>query len=211
MKLRVSRLHFPVSTLGPGRRLGIWFQGCSIGCAGCVSQDTWSANGGIWLDTVSLVAQCRSALGNGLDGITITGGEPFEQPDALLCLLRELEDWKTAAELDVLCYSGLPYKRIIEQHAEILRHLDGLIPEPFRNHDPANGSWRGSSNQKVVALSRLGRSRLLGAEPVARAMQVEVTPEAIWFVGIPRPGDMERLRQNVAQRGLIIEDVSWLT
>ncbi len=41
MELSLSRVHFPVTTLGPGRRLGIWFQGCSIRCPGCISADTW--------------------------------------------------------------------------------------------------------------------------------------------------------------------------
>ena len=43
----ISRLHFPVTTLGPGRRLGIWFQGCSIQCRGCISIDTWDKTRGI--------------------------------------------------------------------------------------------------------------------------------------------------------------------
>ena len=38
----ISRLHFPVTTLGPGHRIGIWFQGCSIRCEGCLSMDTWA-------------------------------------------------------------------------------------------------------------------------------------------------------------------------
>ena len=40
--ISLSRLHFPVTTLGPGRRIGIWFQGCSIRCPGCISADTWA-------------------------------------------------------------------------------------------------------------------------------------------------------------------------
>ena len=41
MRMRLSRLHHPVTTLGPGRRAGIWFQGCTIRCPGCMSVDTW--------------------------------------------------------------------------------------------------------------------------------------------------------------------------
>lgn len=41
MNLALSRMHFPVTTLGPGDRIGIWFQGCSIRCTGCISKDTW--------------------------------------------------------------------------------------------------------------------------------------------------------------------------
>lgn len=43
--IRLSRLHFPVTALGPGERLGIWFQGCSLGCQGCISPDTWPSTG----------------------------------------------------------------------------------------------------------------------------------------------------------------------
>ena len=42
MALVVNRVHFPVTALGPGRRLGVWVQGCSIGCAGCLAHDTWA-------------------------------------------------------------------------------------------------------------------------------------------------------------------------
>ncbi|WP_461325238.1 4Fe-4S cluster-binding domain-containing protein [Bradyrhizobium diazoefficiens] len=46
IRISVSRIHFPVTTLGPGRRLGIWFQGCSIRCPGCISMDTWMEGAG---------------------------------------------------------------------------------------------------------------------------------------------------------------------
>lgn len=41
MEIAINKIHFPVSTLGFGQRLGIWFQGCSIRCPGCISRDTW--------------------------------------------------------------------------------------------------------------------------------------------------------------------------
>ena len=46
MKIAINKAHFPVTVLGPGRRIGIWLQGCSIHCKGCVSQDTWAADPG---------------------------------------------------------------------------------------------------------------------------------------------------------------------
>ena len=63
MMLYLSRIHFPVTTLGPGRRIGIWFQGCSIRCKGCVSADTWgTGKGGVSIDeimTVSLLGSTK--------------------------------------------------------------------------------------------------------------------------------------------------------
>jgi anaerobic ribonucleoside-triphosphate reductase activating protein len=42
MKIAVSKAHYPVTVLGPGKRIGIWL-GCRIQCKGCVSQDTGPA------------------------------------------------------------------------------------------------------------------------------------------------------------------------
>ena len=99
--LNLSRLHYPVTTLGPGRRVGIWFQGCSIRCPGCVSVDTWAAGQGG--TTVSAVLAAVSPWLVTADGVTISGGEPFDQVDALLALLRGL---RSAGAEDILVYSG---------------------------------------------------------------------------------------------------------
>ena len=95
--IALSRIHFPVTTLGPGRRIGIWFQGCSIHCPGCISMDTWAPSRGITTidEVVSAIAQWIPTA----DGITISGGEPFDQPIALLELLRGL---RSLTEADVL-------------------------------------------------------------------------------------------------------------
>lgn len=77
VSLTISRVHFPVTTLGPGKRIGVWFQGCGIQCPGCISKDTWArkpAN-----TTVSEVLEICSEHRRDADGLTITGGEPLEQ------------------------------------------------------------------------------------------------------------------------------------
>jgi anaerobic ribonucleoside-triphosphate reductase activating protein len=47
MKLALSPIHYPVRSLGPGAQAGIWFQGCSIRCRGCISSDTWAPDRGL--------------------------------------------------------------------------------------------------------------------------------------------------------------------
>jgi anaerobic ribonucleoside-triphosphate reductase activating protein len=44
-RIGLNRVHFPVTALGPGRRIGIWLQGCLIRCPGCMSLDTWAPAG----------------------------------------------------------------------------------------------------------------------------------------------------------------------
>jgi anaerobic ribonucleoside-triphosphate reductase activating protein len=209
MMVRISRVHFPLTVLGPGRRLGIWLQGCHVACPGCVSRDTWDPLGGTLVGVEELVAQCRALAGDVLDGITISGGEPFEQADALAALLDSLGDWRIAAGLDILCYSGLPLKTLRRDHARLLGRLDALIPEPFIARRPTGARWRGSANQSLVVLSPLGQQRYVESLPAAPAMQVSVTDRAVWFVGIPRRGDLDRLASIAAAGGLTLEDVSW--
>ena len=56
MKLQLNKAHFPVTALGPGRRIGIWVQGCSIQCPGCVSLDTWKPDRSKAIEVDALIA-----------------------------------------------------------------------------------------------------------------------------------------------------------
>ena len=51
----LNRAHYPVTTLGPGVRAGIWTQGCTIGCRGCASRDTWEPDPSRLIDVEQLV------------------------------------------------------------------------------------------------------------------------------------------------------------
>jgi anaerobic ribonucleoside-triphosphate reductase activating protein len=85
--LELNKAHWPVTVLGPGRRIGLWVQGCTIGCRGCVSQDTWPRDPRKRIAVPELLDWCRRTAKDGPDGITISGGEPFEQPAGLRALL----------------------------------------------------------------------------------------------------------------------------
>ena len=156
--LEVSRAHYPVTVLGPGRRIGLWVQGCSIGCSGCVSQDTWAQDASRSMTVSHLLAWCREMAAGGLDGITISGGEPFDQADGLLALLDGLIAWRAQAQIDfdILCYSGYPLKRLQKRHPAVLAKLDAVVPEPFNQHAMPGLKWRGSSNQALITLSLRG-------------------------------------------------------
>ena len=219
MKIRLNKAHFPVTTLGYGRRLGIWVQGCSIGCKGCVSRDTWDAGGGWEAEVAEVLAWCDSSRRHGIDGITISGGEPFEQPRELAGVLEALGTWRRQLEhpFDVMCYSGLPLRRIRRRHGDILALLDVLVPEPYIDRregagGPAPGPWRGSSNQPLVPLTRLGRERYGDETRYAEdspRLQVSLERGSAWFIGIPGPGDMDRLAEQTRARGVALEEVSW--
>jgi anaerobic ribonucleoside-triphosphate reductase activating protein len=213
--IRLSRVHYPVMVLGPGRRIGIWVQGCGIGCRDCVAKDTWDAATGRTEAIEALLAWCRRIAADGLDGVTITGGEPFEQPLSLAKLLQALREWRSSENLafDLLCYSGFPLARLKARHADILTLLDAVIPEPFVHNRDLGATWQGSDNQPLIPLSALGRARyrpfLEGAVAVPKGLQFEVSDGPIWFAGIPARGDMERLITLLRAQGLHVEDTSW--
>jgi len=215
VNLLLSRAHHPVTVLGYGRRVGIWTQGCRIRCAGCVSRDTWAADPQAAVDDTELLDWIRSLPEDEVDGITISGGEPFDQPAALEHLLDGLLSWRRqrTRPADLLCYSGYPLRRLRARHGPILNRLDVLIPEPFRAANTTAPPMRGSSNQPMVLLTplaeeRYGASFALDVDKVPR-LQVEVDNEAIWYIGVPRPGDMDRLQELMERRGVRQEQVSW--
>ena len=221
MKIRLNKAHFPVTTLGYGRRLGLWVQGCGIGCRGCVSRDTWDPRDGWDADVAEVLAWCDSRRARGIDGVTITGGEPFEQPRALAGLLDVLRAWRRTLgrPFDLLCYSGLPLDRLRQRHADVVARLDVLIPEPYVAARAGAGRaaparWRGSGNQPLVPLTRIGRTRYAGADEARHAeeaprIQVSVEHGAVWFIGIPKPGDLDALEERARAKGVVLGDVSW--
>lgn len=214
--IELNKAHFPVTVLGPGRRIGLWLQGCSIGCAGCISQDTWARDPGRAVAIDDLVRWCRTVSDDAPDGVTISGGEPFEQPAALAALLDALAAWRDGidGDFDLLAYSGMPLRRLRAQHAPLLARLDAIVPEPYVDALPLGKMLRGSSNQPLVALSLRGRERYgalvdAPADAAARRLQVAVEPDRIWYIGIPGRGEMARVEAACRSRGLVFARSSW--
>jgi anaerobic ribonucleoside-triphosphate reductase activating protein len=216
MKISINKAHFPVSVLGPGIRLGIWLQGCSIGCKACVSQDTWKHDPGRDMTVAQLLSWCRKTSDNKFDGVTISGGEPFDQPKALAALLDGLIQWRTECQLDfdILCYSGFPLATLQKKHSSILRKLDALIPEPYVDAKPLTKIWRGSSNQTLELLSDHGRARYAqylerAADENNKRIQSMLDGDQVWYVGIPARGDMSALESACRERGVALTQPSW--
>jgi len=146
-----------------------------------------------------------------LDGITISGGEPFDQPEGLFTLLSELSEWRGDDDIDLLAYSGYSLERLRSRHRQALQLLDAVIPGSYQRGKPTRRIWRGSANQEIVALSALARERYpdyYAYEPERPPIQVAVD-ESIWLIGVPREGDLLRLEQLVQVDGIEIVGPSW--
>ena len=211
-ELFLSRLHWPVTTLGYGRRIGIWFQGCSIRCKGCCSLDTWDAEPTHATTVENVLAWIGTQPLEQVDGFTISGGEPFDQPIALLKLLHALKALRTAAprSLDILVYSGFPWRVQSQRYASVIGLVDTVVSEPFVRSKPGDG-LAGSGNQVVRCLTNTGRERH-GPEAASRRagrLQLDFDGERVWLVGIPQRGALDLLRQDLAAKGIGLSDCSW--
>ncbi len=148
------RLHqfLPYSlTNGPGTRAVIWLQGCSLRCPGCFNPETHSRTGGT-LASVSDLVERIITLDSTIEGITISGGEPLQQRQALLALLQRV---KRETSLSVLLFTGYAWEEVQSTAAgrELLRYIDVLIAGRYdRNQHLARG-LRGSANKTVHFLS----------------------------------------------------------
>jgi len=215
VKIQLNKAHYPVTALGPGKRIGIWTQGCSIRCPGCVSLDTWKPDRSKAIEVDELLAWCRRASGGAPEGITISGGEPFDQPRPLMQLLQGLARWRNSVPqpFDILCYSGYRLEKLRKDHAGHLERIDALICDPYVEALATERWWRGSDNQRLVRLSPLGESRYAHYvdAPVEgpKRFQVVADGKRIWFVGIPHRGDLERIEAACAERGVALTATSW--
>ncbi|WP_034069542.1 4Fe-4S cluster-binding domain-containing protein, partial [Pseudomonas aeruginosa] len=137
------------------------------------------------------------------EGITVSGGEPFEQFAALLALLGELRQRSRA---DILVYSGYPLEHLHAQLEQAAGLIDALISDPYQQHAEQSLALRGSDNQRLSLLTELGRARLGGYQRPLReddkALDLMFDHDgSVWMAGIPRRDDLLRLQDLLREQG----------
>ena len=201
MKVYLSRVHYPVTTLGPGRRVGIWLQGCSIRCASCISADTWAFGAGE-IEVSTLVNDLAPWLSE-CDGVTISGGEPFDQPEGLGRLLSEIKGKFTT---NILVYSGYALEKLEASLAELSGLIDALVSDPFKKDAARTLALRGSDNQRLTPLTPRGHelfgsfNRAAGSEEHRLDVMFDVDG-VTWMAGIPKGDDFIRMESIMAEAG----------
>lgn len=137
---------------GPGIRMAIFFQGCLHKCEGCHNPGSWPMYGGEKVDTNDLMK--KMANDPLLDGITLSGGEPFLQPQPALALAR----FARQKGLSVWCYTGYTFEQINEwqdNRKTLLQNIDVLVDGPFKLEEKSlDVPWRGSRNQRLIDVKK---------------------------------------------------------
>jgi len=142
---------------GPGIRFSIFVQGCSHRCPGCHNPDAQSFTGG----TESTIEELweRIQANRLLKGITLTGGEPFEQAEGLI----ELACRARNNGLNVWAYSGYLYEQLLAGVPNsaaplLLEQVDVLVDGPFiEGLKSLDLRWRGSANQRIIDVAESRR------------------------------------------------------
>ena len=152
MKIRLaSPLQSDSVVDGEGIRTVIWTQGCSHNCKGCHNPETHDFNGGVLMD----IEEIKNEISNleFQDGITLSGGDPFMQPEACL----EIAKFAKSLGLNVWSYTGFTFDqlKILSKSKpvimELLQNVDVLIDGKFILEEKSfNVKYRGSKNQRII-------------------------------------------------------------
>lgn len=132
---------------GPGIRFVLFLQGCRLRCPGCQNPQTWDFDGGTLVPSDEVLARIRE---NPLvHGVTFSGGEPFEQAEALLPLAKELK----AQGYHLMAFSGFTLEQLVQKPEcrALLEQLDLLVDGPFiAAQKSLDLRFRGSRNQRIL-------------------------------------------------------------
>lgn len=133
---------------GPGARVSLWCQGCSMQCSGCFSPDTWDQFGGAEFDE-TVKAQLLKDLGNSyIQGLSILGGDPLEpyNVDEVTALCKEIkEKYPTKT---IWLWTGRKKEKV--ENLPIMQYLDVVVSDPYiAKFNNGRCKYRGSSNQRV--------------------------------------------------------------
>ena len=156
LTILLYRLYHNSTVDGPGRRSVIQVSGCSIRCQGCYVPNTHERENGVRVPIASIVDEILANRGEH-DGVTILGGEPFDQSGQVAELVYRLKRY----DLDLTIYTGYTLEALIDRKDPnvdyILTHTDLLIDGPFvKRLSTHAGEYRGSQNQRLIFLPIAG-------------------------------------------------------
>lgn len=152
MEIRLAGVIESSINNGDGIRKVIFAQGCKHNCKGCFNPETHDFDGGYLCDTDKLIQRINEDYM--IDGVTFSGGDPFEQAPAFAEIAKNINK-----NLTIWCYTGYIYEYLLEhknEHEgweELLNNINVLVDGKFeKDKKDRNLKYRGSSNQRIIKL-----------------------------------------------------------
>lgn len=182
--MQIERTVSGVTTLGPGKRLAVWVNGCFRKCKGCVSPRLRLFNP---LNEVDIEEYFSVFDLKNTGGVTISGGEPFEQARELYRLVTY---FRVRGIDDILIYTGYTIEELRSKNDEyvdgVLSKIAVLIDGPYvLEKDSGTGNLKGSDNQRIIVLNERYRRKYAGYYRKKRKMRTLAAGNLVLAVGIP--------------------------
>lgn len=135
--------------------------------------------------------------------LTVSGGEPTEQPDAVGALLRAAHELGRTTWV----YSGRTLDELLAADDDaVLRMLaetDVLIDGRYEETQPTRLPYRGSANQRLLNLTGAIPSESIGKAPSAVSLTLD-DGGGLVVVGVPPPGFLVELQARLHDRGITV-------
>lgn len=179
---------------GPGNRFVLWTQGCSKKCKDCYNPETWKKSG-VEYETDHIVSLISAS---NVDGLTISGGDPLEQPDELLELLVKVKNLNLTK--GVIVFTGYTMEEIHNiggNTMKCLDYLDVLIDGRYENEKRVFNGLYGSSNQNVHHFS----SKIwIDEMEMDHEIEVGINGNEIYITGFPVCQSKELIKLGIKMK-----------
>ncbi len=200
MHWKLNRIQYPVYNLGKGKRIGIWVQGCSLACKGCVSKTLQTKKNGKDIEIEYLVNEIVK-INQDYSGITITGGEPFQQYQQLTAFCAYI---KKMTNLEIYVFSGYSLNELYQLFPDklFLKYIDFLLDGRYERDKHDDQNVRGSSNQ---SLYKLKNNEAVLQDDYFESDKVSIKVDddmQVYLSGIPKKNELDKLSEHIKESGI---------
>ena len=164
---------------GPGERFVIWTQGCRKGCKNCYNPETWSHYKNNLITIEEIIEGIKNSSAT---GVTISGGDPFEQPEELFYLLTKIKQLSLSDGVIVFSGYTIDEIRVREELNKSLDYIDVLIDGLYIDEKRISSGLAGSSNQEFHFLTdKISRDNIL----IDQEVEIHLLGDLIQLTGFP--------------------------
>lgn len=188
--LRIARIVEATRSEGPGLRFALWVQGCTLRCQNCCNPEMWPLDEGEVVPVREIATRIEGAAESGVEGISIVGGEPFLQAEAVVAVARYVK----SLDLGVIVFTGFEIEALLDDQDENVRRLlettDLLIDGPYiHERRSSQRRWIGSDNQRMHFLTDRYREHPEIRDDSLQSVHVDFEPGGIVVSGWPSLAD----------------------
>lgn len=179
--IKIAHTENNTTLLGPYNRFAIWVHGCCFECPDCLADNTKKGP----FATVPISTLVDQVLTSNVEGITISGGEPFLQADVLNEFVLELRKKK---DVGVIVYSGFTIEQLKMDLTKsgFLSNIDILIDGQYKKELDDGRPYIGSANQRLFYLTdrykEIGKEYYSGSK---RKAEIKLTADQAILIGVP--------------------------